>query len=102
MNELREDLVQFDARVKQMDEKIALEAKGNVAVKRLKPLPGIGPISATALVAAVGDAKNFKCGREQERADCLGDPLAGRGLPGAGHNHERARYNHERVTHRGE
>ena len=63
MAELREDLVQFDERVKQMDEKIALEAKGNVAVKRLQQIPGIGAISATALVAAVGDAKNFKCGR---------------------------------------
>lgn len=63
MSELREDLVQFDARVGQMDEKIAIEAKGNVAVKRLQQIPGIGPISATALVAAVGDAKNFKCGR---------------------------------------
>jgi len=63
MNKLREDLVQFDARIGQMDEKIALEAKGNVAVKRLQQIPGIGPISATALVAAVGDAENFKCGR---------------------------------------
>ena len=61
--ELREDLVKFDERVKQMDEKIALEAKGNDAVKRLQQIPGIGPVSATALVAAVGDAKNFKCGR---------------------------------------
>ena len=67
MNELREDLVQFDERVKQMDDKIAIEAKGNVAVKRLQQIPGIGAISATALVAAVGDAKNFKLGRETLR-----------------------------------
>ena len=63
MNELREDLVKFDERVKQMDEKIAVEAKQNDVVKRLQQIPGIGPVSATALVAAVGDGKNFKCGR---------------------------------------
>ena len=64
MAELRQDLVKLDERVKQMDEKIALERKSNDAVKRLEQIPGIGAISATALVAAVGDGKQFKNGRE--------------------------------------
>ena len=62
--ELRQDLVKLDERVKQMGEKIALERKGNDAVKRLEQIPGIGAISATALVAAVGDGRQFKNGRE--------------------------------------
>ena len=64
MAELRQDLLKLDERVKQMDEKIALERKSNDAVKRLEQIPGIGAISATALVAAVGDGKQFKNGRE--------------------------------------
>ena len=31
---------------------------------RLQQLRGVGPITATALVASVGDAKQFKKGRE--------------------------------------
>ena len=33
-------------------------------VKRLRTIPGIGPLTATALVAATGDAKVFKNGRQ--------------------------------------
>jgi len=33
-------------------------------VKRLRTVPGIGPLTATALVAATGDAKVFKNGRQ--------------------------------------
>lgn len=34
------------------------------ASKRLAEVPGIGPMTATALVASVGDARNFKNGRQ--------------------------------------
>ena len=36
----------------------------NVASKKLAQIPGIGPITASALIASVGDAKNFKNGRQ--------------------------------------
>ena len=67
IEELRLDLVSLDDRVAQMDGKINRYAKGAEAldaVKRLQQIPGIGPITATALVAAVGDGKSFKRGRE--------------------------------------
>ena len=32
--------------------------------RRLAALPGVGPIIATALVAGVGDARQFRCGRD--------------------------------------
>lgn len=67
IDELRLDLVALDERVAQMDSKINRHAKGDEAldaVKRLQQIPGIGPITATALVAAVGDGKSFKRGRE--------------------------------------
>ena len=34
------------------------------ASRRLEKVPGIGPLTATALVASVGDAKNFDNGRQ--------------------------------------
>lgn len=36
----------------------------NDASRRLEKIPGIGPITASALVASVGDAKNFQNGRQ--------------------------------------
>ena len=39
-------------------------AKADEQVQRLMGIPGIGPITATALLAAVGDVKTFRNGRE--------------------------------------
>lgn len=61
---LRQDLVVLDDRIGQMDQQIKLSARSSEAAHRLQQIPGIGPISATALVAAVGDGKSFKRGRE--------------------------------------
>jgi transposase len=36
----------------------------NEASQRLEKVPGIGPLTATALVATIGDAKNFDNGRQ--------------------------------------
>ena len=38
--------------------------RGNQASRRLETIPGIGVITATALVATIGDASQFKSGRE--------------------------------------
>jgi transposase len=37
--------------------------RSNEASQRLATIPGIGPLAASALVASVGDASNFKNGR---------------------------------------
>ncbi|WP_437178785.1 transposase, partial [Klebsiella quasivariicola] len=39
-------------------------AQEDERIRRLQEIGGIGPVTASALVAAVGDAKQFKSGRE--------------------------------------
>ena len=40
------------------------KTKGNQLIKRLMTIPGVGPISASAIVAKVSDASEFESGRE--------------------------------------
>ena len=51
-------------KVKFYDMKITLLAKENETCQRIMAIEGIGPMTATAIVAAVGDANVFKNGRE--------------------------------------
>jgi transposase len=64
LQELQQDLIGLDNRVGEMDKKIHLLASGNATAKRLQQIPGIGPITSTALVCAIGDGKQFKRGRD--------------------------------------
>ena len=50
--------------MKWFDAQIAAIAAQEPACQRLSAIPGIGVLAATALVAAVGDAAEFKNGRE--------------------------------------
>jgi transposase len=61
---LQQDLVTLDERVADLDKKIKTLASSNSDAKRLQQIPGIGPITATALVCAIGDGKQFKRGRD--------------------------------------
>lgn len=61
---LRQDLETFDARIAELDAEIAQVALSDETVQRLQSIPGIGPMAATALVAAVGDARQFARGRD--------------------------------------
>jgi transposase len=45
-------------------EKLAALAHTHPVCQRLLTMPGIGPLTATALIAAVGDAQVFKNGRQ--------------------------------------
>jgi len=54
----------LDQRIAAFDAEFAAEAKHNEAACRLTSIPGIGPLNATALVAAVGDARTFARGRD--------------------------------------
>ena len=62
--ELREELYELDDRIKRMDIKVKRMAEQHPVCQRLMAMPGIGPISATALISAIGDANQFKNGRE--------------------------------------
>jgi transposase len=61
---LRRDLVQLDERVAEVEAVIVAEARTNEACVRLQTIPGIGPLTASALVSAVGDGRQFKNGRQ--------------------------------------
>lgn len=54
----------LDGRIASYDAEFKAAAKNNEAVRRLMSIPGIGPLNATALVAAVGDARTFARGRD--------------------------------------
>jgi transposase len=64
LEELRQDLVYLDKRVTAMDKRLHSLANTDETAKRLQAIPGIGPITATALVCAVGDGKGFRRGRD--------------------------------------
>lgn len=62
--DLREALSEADERVDRLSTEIEREARNDPAVQRLLTIPGVGPLTATALVAAIGDGKTFRSGRE--------------------------------------
>ena len=64
LNELAEELRQIDDRITTHDKRIQAAAKEDHRIKRLMEIEGIGPISASALEAAVGNAKQFASGRD--------------------------------------
>ncbi|HEX4152677.1 MAG TPA: IS110 family transposase [Steroidobacteraceae bacterium] len=64
IEELREELVALDARVQELDERVQSEANRDERCRRLQEVPGIGPLTASALVATIGEARDFKSGRD--------------------------------------
>jgi transposase len=50
--------------IEQIEKKIQQCCKANEDCMRLTTIPGVGPLTATALVASVADAKAFKNGRQ--------------------------------------
>jgi transposase len=64
LHALAEELQALDQRIAATDQQIERVFEADEACQRLAQLPGIGPLTATALVAAVGDATEFKNGRQ--------------------------------------
>lgn len=56
---------ELDRRISAFDEEFALQARTDEAARLLTTIPGIGPLNATALVAAVGKAETV--GDQQAR-----------------------------------
>lgn len=61
--ELHQEFVNLDAEVKRYDLKLGQIAKSHPICRKLLKADGIGPVTATALVSAVGNAQEFKNGR---------------------------------------
>lgn len=64
LNELYEEMVHLDLRVEKLEQKLERVAVNNEDCQRLLTIPGIGLLTATALLAAIGDINAFKNGRE--------------------------------------
>ncbi len=60
---LVEEYRDLDARVSALDDILAEICRKDERCKRLTTLPGVGPIVATSLVAAIDDGRHFKSGR---------------------------------------
>ena len=54
----------LDQRLAECERQIARQSKSDPAVARLRSRPGIGPLTADAIVATVGNARQFKNGRQ--------------------------------------
>jgi transposase len=53
----------LEKRLEYYDEQLAAIGRAHPECQRLQTIPGIGPVTATALIAAVGDVTQFKNGR---------------------------------------
>lgn len=60
---LRDELCSLQERIEPYERAIEQAAMASETCRRLRGIPGIGPISATAVVATMGDPKMFKNGR---------------------------------------
>lgn len=64
LSDLLGQLRDFDEQIEHFDRQIDVFARESEAARRLMAMEGIGPITATAIVATVGDARAFQNGRQ--------------------------------------
>jgi transposase len=64
LGELLEELAQLEARIAAVSREIEATAASNEVARRLASIPGIGPLGATAIIAAIGEGKQFRKARD--------------------------------------
>jgi transposase len=62
--DMREEWRGIDRRISDFDHELTERARAEETTRRLMRIPGIGVLTATALVAAVGNARTFTRGRD--------------------------------------
>jgi len=62
IQDMRKQWAALDERIAAFDAEFAAQARDDARTRRLLTIPGIGPLNATALVAAIGDARTFADG----------------------------------------
>ena len=61
--DLVEAIEALDARIARAEKAIVAAARADATARRLMTVPGVGPITASAIVATLGDASRFRNGR---------------------------------------
>ena len=64
IEDMRSEWRGLDERITAFDDELVERARADDAARRLVTIPGIGVLTATALVAAVGNARTFARGRD--------------------------------------
>lgn len=64
LNLLADQLVDTQKKIEDLTADVASDAASNEAARRLQTIPGVGPITASALVAALPAVSDFKSGRD--------------------------------------
>jgi transposase len=64
LDDMRAEWLDLDRRITAFDNEFAVRARSDADARRLATIPGIGVLNATALVAAVGNARTFARGRD--------------------------------------
>jgi transposase len=81
--DLLEQLSDLDRRIGLMDRRILCVFRTLEPCQRLAKIGGVGPITATAMVAAIGDGSDFKNGRHLAAWLASSRSIAGRGAADA-------------------
>jgi transposase len=64
VEDMRGQWAELDRRIGALDDEMVEHARNDETVRRLISIPGSGALSATALIAAVGDAGTFARARD--------------------------------------
>lgn len=63
-SQLQDELLAFDEKIKNLDNEVQSCADEDQRVERIMQIPGVGPLTATAILASVGDPTQFANGRQ--------------------------------------
>jgi transposase len=64
VEDMRVEWRELDRRIEAFDDEFAARARTDETARRLATIPGIGVLNATALTAAIGNARTFRRGRD--------------------------------------
>ena len=63
MEDLYDELIEMELKIKKVEKRIKLICKYNEKCQRILKVPGVGELTATAIIAAIPNASEFKNGR---------------------------------------
>lgn len=61
---LCDQLIELDQRVMTLDRAISKQSKQDERIELLRTIPGIGPVTASAIVSTIGSGQQFRCARD--------------------------------------